>query len=84
MSTLLALVDVADRAKVAPPVVSNWRNRHPDFPAPVAVVARGRTPLWREEDVDGWLANRAAQAAKKRTARVERLRAELQRLEVTA
>ena len=50
---LVGLIDIAMRAGVRRPVVSVWRTRYPDFPAPVAVLAVGPVFWW--PDVARWL-----------------------------
>lgn len=57
---LLALADIADLFGVQASVVSNWRSRQADFPAPFATVARGHTPLWHRADIEAWIRVRYA------------------------
>jgi hypothetical protein len=50
------LVDVsaiAELAKTTPGMIQNWRRRHADFPAPIAVLAVG--PIWNRPDVEAWI-----------------------------
>lgn len=47
----VSAADVADRLGVSTTVVSNWQARHPDFPAPIFTVGRGRTHVWHWPDV---------------------------------
>lgn len=44
---------IAERAKVVPGAVNNWRKRDPTFPEPVFEEAR--TVLWLWPDVESWL-----------------------------
>lgn len=80
---LVSAADVAKMAGVGYACVSNWQTRH-DFPAPVAVVANGTTRLWHRESVRAWLKTREGEATAAKTRRIERLRAEIARLEGTA
>lgn len=50
---LVGLMEIAMRAGVRRPVVSVWRTRYDDFPAPVAVLAVGPVFWW--PDVASWL-----------------------------
>lgn len=52
-SDLLGMTDIARLAGVSRTVVANWRTRHKDFPTPTAEPAAG--PIFRREDVVGWL-----------------------------
>jgi len=61
---LVGPVEVSDRAGVSRGAIAQWRRRHADFPAPVAVIGMARrgprggsggTPIWRWSDVHGWL-----------------------------
>lgn len=45
--------DIARLAGVKPPAVSNWRRRHPDFPAPVG--GTDRSPRFDLAEVEAWL-----------------------------
>jgi hypothetical protein len=50
---LVGAVEIADRLGVArPQVVHDWRRRHEDFPAPVAVISR--VGLWYWPEVERW------------------------------
>ena len=81
---LVSAADVAKMAGVGYACVSNWQTRH-DFPQPVAVVANGTTRLWYRARVATWLAERATATTAAKTRRIERLRAQIARLEgVTA
>ncbi len=53
MSPLISMPEIAELAGVRRPVVTTWRRRHKDFPAPVAGDA-GR-PLFDGHQVAGWL-----------------------------
>ena len=50
---LVGLIEIARRAGVRRPVVSDWRRRHADFPRPVAELAVGPVFWW--PDVERWL-----------------------------
>jgi hypothetical protein len=52
-SPLLSLSDIATLARVQRPVVSTWRRRHPDFPAPVA--EEGNRTWFDGRAVTDWL-----------------------------
>jgi hypothetical protein len=50
---LLDSTDVAELLGLARyNAVSTYRQRYPDFPAPL--VAKGRCRLWRRQDVEAW------------------------------
>jgi hypothetical protein len=50
---LVGAVEIAERLGVArPQVVHDWRRRHPDFPAPIAVISR--VGIWYWPDVERW------------------------------
>lgn len=53
-SDLLSASDVARLLGVGPSAVSNWRRRNVGFPAPVATVNLGRTPLFSRAAVVAW------------------------------
>jgi type I restriction enzyme M protein len=61
-SPLLNLTDIARLAGVSRTVVSNWRKRHPDFPAPVAEPASG--PVFNRDEMAAWLERHRPRAAK--------------------
>lgn len=50
---LAGLIEIAMRAGVRRPVVTTWRERHLDFPAPVAELKIG--PIFWWPDVERWL-----------------------------
>ncbi|MGB3440559.1 MAG: hypothetical protein WBA97_17570 [Actinophytocola sp.] len=50
---LMSLPEIAELAGVRRPVVTTWRRRHPDFPAPVT-MSEAR-PLFNGHDVCSWL-----------------------------
>jgi predicted DNA-binding transcriptional regulator AlpA len=39
-------------------IVSTYRKRYPDFPAPVIDMGAGRCLLWLRADVEAWAAGR--------------------------
>lgn len=49
---LVSLADVAVRAGVTRPAVSNWRRRYPDFPRPT--LETGTTTLFRLSEIEAW------------------------------
>jgi chromosome partitioning protein len=53
---LLGLQEIASLAKVSRAAVSNWRTRFADFPIPVAQLGAG--PVFRRDQVMGWLKRR--------------------------
>lgn len=53
MAQLISMGDIAALAGVRRPVVTTWRRRHPDFPAPVS--ASGTRPLFGPREVAEWL-----------------------------
>ncbi len=61
-SPLLNLTDIARLAGVSRTVVSNWRKRHTDFPAPTAEPASG--PVFNRDDIAAWLERHRPRAAK--------------------
>ncbi|MGH3396962.1 MAG: hypothetical protein ACRDPO_19960, partial [Streptosporangiaceae bacterium] len=50
---LMTMAEIAALARVRRPVVTTWRRRHPDFPAPVD--SDPLTPLFDTRQVAGWL-----------------------------
>jgi hypothetical protein len=52
-SDLVGAHELAQRARVSRTTVHQWRMRHPDFPAPVVVLAMGALYSW--PDVATWL-----------------------------
>lgn len=71
---LISMPEIADLADVRRAVVTTWRRRHPDFPAPVRVTATSPgldtgIPMFHAPDVLRWLAanprrgNRQVEAA---------------------
>ena len=50
---LVGYIEIAQRAGVHRAVVTVWRRRHEDFPAPVAELKVG--PVWWWPDVEKWL-----------------------------
>ena len=50
---VMSMAEIAEQAGVKRPVVSTWRRRYPDFPAPAAGDAA--TPLFDARQVAGWL-----------------------------
>ncbi len=61
-SPLLNLTDIARLAGVSRTVVSNWRKRHTDFPAPAAEPASG--PVFNRDEIAAWLERHRPRAAK--------------------
>lgn len=49
---LVGATEIADRLDVARQMVHIWRQRHPDFPEPVATLAMGLVWYWPE--VERW------------------------------
>ncbi|GIL28206.1 N-6 DNA methylase [Actinocatenispora comari] len=56
MTTLVSQADIARRAQVKLPAVSNWVRRHADFPAPVQMV--GGRALFTADQIASWLDSR--------------------------
>ncbi|MGV2384735.1 MAG UNVERIFIED_CONTAM: hypothetical protein LOD86_05635, partial [Thermobifida fusca] len=50
---LISMPEIAELAGVRRPVVTTWRRRHPDFPAPVG--HRGGKPQFDAGEVVDWL-----------------------------
>ena len=50
---LVTAKQIAERAKVVPSAVNNWRKRDPMFPEPVFEAPM--TVLWLWPDVESWL-----------------------------
>jgi predicted DNA-binding transcriptional regulator AlpA len=51
---LVGASEIARRLELsAPQAVHNWRARHPDFPAPVAILDMGM--VWYWPDVEEWV-----------------------------
>lgn len=75
MSTqqLMGLHEIAQRAKVTPSAVSNWRNRFGDFPKPVAELKSG--PVFLQSDIELWLSRRGSTELAATSAYYDRLAA---------
>ena len=56
MAQLISMGDIAALAGVRRPVVTTWRRRHPDFPAPIS--SSGTRPLFDPREVADWTASR--------------------------
>ena len=54
----LTAADIARLAGVTRATVSNWRRRHPDFPAPSG--GTDASPAYDRTEVEAWLAGRGA------------------------
>src|SRR5690348_15027092 len=54
----LTAADIARLAGVTRATVSNWRRRHPDFPAPSG--GTDASPAYDRTEVEAWLASRGA------------------------
>lgn len=53
MSELVGAAEIAQRLGYrGRSVVSDWRRRHADFPAPVAVLEMGN--VWSWADIEAW------------------------------
>ena len=50
--TLVSVSEIAGRLKVRPKTVHTWRERHEDFPPPLALLAIG--PVWEWVEVQSW------------------------------
>jgi type I restriction enzyme M protein len=53
---LIGVKEIAELAGVSSAAVANWRNRHADFPRPVEEMGSG--PVFRNDDIVGWLERR--------------------------
>ena len=61
MGAVVTATEIARIAGVGPAAVSNWRRRHPDFPAPVGGTAS--SPQFSLEAVTGWLRSQGKNVA---------------------
>lgn len=61
--TLVSMTDIAMRAEVRRPAVTNWRRRHPDFPAAVRLTPQ---ELFEAEEIATWLDGRPVSAKVRR------------------
>ncbi len=52
MGELVGAAEIASRLHVARQVVHQWRQRHDDFPEPVAVLKQAM--IWAWPDVEKW------------------------------
>jgi hypothetical protein len=50
---LMTMTDIAELAEVQRPVVTTWRRRYPDFPAPAGGAAS--QPLFDPDEIAAWL-----------------------------
>ena len=54
-SSLVTARDISDVLGVSGPVVSNWINRHPQFPTPKLIAGQGRgAGMWDLGDIANW------------------------------
>lgn len=44
--------EVAEYLGISKQCLTNWRNRYPDFPEPVATLKMG--PIWRLHEIQAW------------------------------
>jgi predicted DNA-binding transcriptional regulator AlpA len=65
MSPLIDTEDLVDSQDVADALglshrssVTTYLRRYADFPRPVVERGKGRTRLWRRQDVEAWAASR--------------------------
>lgn len=59
---LMGISEIAQMAGVSRQVVSNWRTRSKNFPAPVAELSSG--PVWLKEHIENWLRAKEGKMAK--------------------
>jgi hypothetical protein len=52
VTDLVGAAEIADRLGVARQMIHIWRQRHPDFPAPVAQLQQAM--VWNWPDVERW------------------------------
>lgn len=66
-TSLVRGADIARMFGVSPQAVSNWLNRHEDFPRPVGTVPgpgrAGGASVWERSDVERWYRLRRGNAA---------------------
>ena len=60
LADLASTADIADECGVGMAAVANWATRHPDFPRPLVVVARGKTPIYSRKAVQDWQRRRSS------------------------
>jgi hypothetical protein len=56
---LVGIAEIAERAHVGPSAVVNWRQRHADFPEPLASPSSGPVFYW--PDISAWLTSTGRQ-----------------------
>jgi len=52
----VGIAEIAARHQTTPGTIRSWRNRHGDFPEPIAQLAMG--PLFSWQEVEEWLRTR--------------------------
>lgn len=62
---IVDLSAIAEYAETTRGTVASWRNRHSDFPRPLATLAIG--PIWRWSDIVRWLSASKKKIAGART-----------------
>src|SRR2546426_11993391 len=62
-SKLVGLAELAELLSATKQAISNWRNRWPDFPAPVADLRSG--PIWDLDTVAEWANTKGLELTKK-------------------
>jgi predicted DNA-binding transcriptional regulator AlpA len=53
IENMIGLIEIAEVAGVGAPAVSNWRERHEDFPKPIVEVSG--TPIFDFREIHAWL-----------------------------
>jgi hypothetical protein len=67
---IVGVTEIATRADVNRDTIQKWRDRHLDFPRPMATLAAG--PVWSWEAIDRWLRIRRSPGRPTVTAQTER------------
>lgn len=59
LDDLVTTSEVADMLGVGVSAISNYKQRHEDFPKPLVAVNRGRTDLYSRKAIVAWWMKRA-------------------------
>ena len=77
---LISSGEIAKLAGIYPSAVANWQTRNVGFPEPWGQWS-DKFKLWKRDEVEAWLSERNAKELRIRESQIERLRAQIAKLE---